>query len=371
MRTIFRSKLMFPVISLAILLAVWFWFCASRLMNSRLPPSQNEKAVLKAGKAGTSTQPGAREKDPLHGILASPPTPADPAIAGLAVASKPLHDRISGFVDELKAESLLDSVANLSRQKMFMWPGTFHPTVLLAIPVPQEYDRVDVETIMSCRRFLKVVEELSGISKQEAAGIVSNQINTSLAKYIEVYKAEWNALLANRRSKPQTRSAVIGFIMTYSDSPDGSPTLWGLRLQLLSLTLAAGNLELVSAKPAVLSVVNESYRQREVLYAEGDIGLGDRASVLRTSSLYNRQILATGILGTSGKNPGTRSIAKDNGWGERRLTKYDATDTPYDLGTRANGPIPPDFSRGEIFVKFRRPLNDEDFDRLVKEAKEP
>jgi hypothetical protein len=383
MFALWRSKLMFLTIGLITLLAVWLVSRTTPAMNSRPTHShRNEKPgasrkgpVLQAGNASTSTQPAVRVDDPLQGVLANPPKPADSGIAGLAIVSKPMHDRISRYVYVLKAESPRDSVANLSSQAMFQWPGAFRGNLTEAVPVPKECDRPTVERILSCRRFLKVIDEIAGIPRHEAACIIADQINTSLAKYVKAYDAEWNELLAKRRSNPQTqtRSFAAGFENSYSDDPepDGSPNLFGLRLQLLSLTMVAGNLGLSSAKAAVLSVLEEACRQRACLYAESDALLVDRAVVLNTASLYNRQILATGILGTSGQSLSTVSSAKDNRWEKRRLTKYDAADTPYDMLTRSNGPIPPDFSKGEIFVRFHGPLDDQGFDRLVKEVKGP
>jgi hypothetical protein len=375
----YRLKVLLICITCAMLVVVCLMLRVNGLTGTGVtlshgvshPEPAQEQGVLQEGRGGASIVPPVKAGGRLVDVLANPPKPVDPSIAALMVMSKPLHDRISQQIDELKAESLLDSIANLTHQNVFFWPGPLAEAGTRWIPVPKECDQHTVDTILSCRRVLKVIDGLASMPKQEAGSIVSDQINRSITEYVGAFEAEWKGLLSKRRGRHQTGVHNVGFRIRVPTSSGGPRNLWGIRLQLLSLTMIAGDLELASARPSVLSVLKEARRQRECLYAESEAEPADRASILATSTLYNRQILATGILGTSTRMSDGPSKNRDNRWEERRLTMYDASDTPYDILTRNDGPIPADFSKGEIFVRFHGPLDDQGFDRLVKEVKEP
>jgi hypothetical protein len=288
----------------------------------------------------------------------------------IITASIPMRLRIAEDVQVLKAESVEDSVRMLSEVQMFYWPGRPQNAGGVIFPLTQDIGQEDVERIMSNRRFLKVSRELSNLPKERASALVSEQISAALPRYRTMFEEMWKKVVDGRRNVPPGMPATAGPTLQISNNPDHSPTLAGLRLQLLSLVLISGNLELEAARPAVLSVVEEGCRQRERFYKDSEGNEMDRFLMLTTVGLYSRQILATGIQGTF--KPQTRPATAEqqahiDNWEARRLTHYDAAATPYDLLTRGGGPIPPDYTKGSIELRFHKGLDDKAFNDLWKQ----
>jgi hypothetical protein len=285
----------------------------------------------------------------------------------IITASIPMRRRIAEDVQVLKAESVEDSVRMLSEVQMFYWPGWPSDAGGVMFPLTQDIGQEDVERIISNRRFLKVLDELSNLPKERASALVTEQISAALPGYRTMFEEMWKKVVEGRRNVPPGMGATAGPTLQISNNPDHSPTLAGLRLQLLSLVLISGNLQLEAARPAVLSVVEEACRQRDRFYKDTEGNEMDRFLMLTTGGLYSRQILATGIQGTY--KPQTRPASSEqqaliDNWEARRLTHYDAAATPYDLLTRGGGPIPPDYTKGSIEVRFYKAVDEKGFDDL-------
>ena len=153
-----------------------------------------------------------------------------------------------------------------------------------------------------------------------------------------------------------------------SNNPDKSPVFHGLRYKILALVFTAGNLGLDETQPAVLNVAKIAIAQRKHWYYSREFSRIDRAGILLCAGIYNRQILATGLFGTSGQQEqGMKDMLEtvDIECQERKLTHFDSSATPYDFYA-AICRIPVDYSGGEQIVKFPEPIDDKSFDAILK-----
>jgi len=286
----------------------------------------------------------------------------DESFRPLIPESIPMRARIAKDVDTLRHESTQQSLAMLSEIEMFYWPGA--PTIG-PMPYSKEIPPLkvawDVESIMSNRRFLKVMEDLSQLDKGEAAALVIREVNETLPKYKEVFRKKWEHVVESRKEHP-------GLSLLISNNPDHSPTLLGLRFKLLTLVLIAANLELHEAYPAIMPVVKEAVKQRDFVYGTDVATEADRAIMVHAAGLYNSAILSTAVrmIGQDGR-AGVSGPSEGDSWVVRRLPVYYAAATPYDLLTRGGGPIPPDYSMGSISVRFHVAVDDDEFDSIVEE----
>ena len=298
---------------------------------------------------------------------------AHPAIAGagkslrlvsnsiqLGAASIPWRRMTLGQrVSALRDESVEESLQMLSQVWLFYrWPGSSGGAGEVQLPEDARAERVVVERIMSNRRFLKVFQELSEMSPTKAGQLVAREIERTLPAYREMSEEYWQ-FTTGQDKRPRSRPPSFNQI---SNNLDGSPTLYGLRHKLLSLVLIAGNLKLADSRPAIRSVVKEACRQRDRSYVATAEHRRLAWAMIHDVALHNRRILATGIIGTSAGKAG--QLAQDDGklagiFESRRLTHYDAAFTYYDRHGQ------PDFSKGEIHVKFHKGLDDAAFDKLV------
>ncbi len=354
-------------------------FLKARPWNTQLATSQNPASVNSKNENVISipeTKYQEDEKEKTAPSTATRPTAEnilgddfldavlDEELRGLIPASIPLRMRLGEQVRQLKDESVEESLQMLSQVEMFYWPGHPMGVQFVVLPLDAKTEQITVERIMSNRRFLKVFQELSEMSKTAAGHLVSQEIERTLPAYKAMSEECWNYLRGQDQS-PRSNPPSFNQI---SNNADGSPTLYGLRHKLLSLVLIAGNLELADSTPAIEAIVKEAYRQRDLSYGAAAEFQSKAWMMIHDVALYNRTILATGIIGTSGLADG--QLAQGDGkpsdeFEARHLTHYDAAATPYDLLTRGDGLIPADFTKGEIFVKFHKGLDDTAFDKLV------
>ncbi len=83
--------------------------------------------------------------------------------------------------------------------------------------------------------------------------------------------------------------------------------------------------------------------------------------MLKDAGLYQRQMLATGLLGT--RRVLAEGVPTEVKWESRTLVGYDASITEYD-GIGGNL----DKSKGEFTVHYAPPLDDADFDKMVQDV---
>lgn len=294
-------------------------------------------------------------------FLFSEPSFAQPATRNSAPSTAPslvvaLQARIAVDVEQLKKESLRESVEKLSGPRMFYWPAGSLGGYFTEIPARDSAELHSINRIASNRRFLKVFDQLGALPKAEAAQIISSQLLKSLPKYQELFEQNLQRLVESRKQLAGKETASHGFT---ADLPeDDTPTLHGFRLQILSLMLIAGNLELTDAAPALSQVSAVAFAQRSLLYKkDGEHSELDRATILVDASLYNRTVLATVAIDAM-KIPPQAELRQET----KVLTKFDAAFTEFDRTARVR--VPPDFSKGTVKLSFRSPVADPLLDGL-------
>jgi hypothetical protein len=267
-------------------------------------------------------------------------------------------------VSVLRKETLAQSVENLSQAGMFFWPGAGmqkYDIRLEIFPLPSQVGYWDVEPVMSNRRFLKVLDELGKLPKEKASALVRSELKRALPWYKKLVAEDLEK--AKEAIKPGVRPpSVGGFVI----EPPGKPPTWtGLRFKILTLVLVAGNLELKECRPEIIEIALEAKASYADYRRADKFNFASAYYLVRDESLYSRQILATGLLGTSHGLDAAKhqQVLLES----RELTKFDAKATMYDLHGRL-GAEPVDFTKGRLTVRWTAPLDDEGFDRLLASA---
>lgn len=264
---------------------------------------------------------------------------------------------VTPLCDLLRAESIEESVEMLHQIGEYI----ARPPAYVRAGVPLFHDNGphDVEQIMSNRRFLKILEELGSMPKSQASLIVNREINKTLPLYL--------SMLDEKVDRCRVAGKVRGGGQM-SNNPDKSPVFGGLRFKILALIFTAGNLGLDETHPAVLNVARVAITQRKQWYYSREFRRIDRGKILSQFGLYNRQILVTGLFGTSNQQEkGMEDMLEtvDIECQERKLTHFDSSATVHDFYARICG-IPVDYSGGEQIVKFPEAIDDKSFDAILK-----
>jgi hypothetical protein len=281
-----------------------------------------------------------------------------------------MADRVGKILEN---ESIQDSLSKLSEYQLFMWPGgigTYSQEYVLRIPLYKTIGKGDILKILGNRRFLKIIQDLSAMPKEKAAGLVNNEIDSSLQEYNQLLDEDLREIAHIVKEDPNIRQQNNSGYSFASFTPDGKPTLLGVRCKVLSLVLIAGNLELKQCQPAITKVLETAIEQRNTFYNKDLWYESDAFVMLLQAGLYNRQILATGVLGTSIEPNKAEEVLKNTGrkMANEKLTKFDSPVAAYDL-TRWQEGKATDYSKGELNVKYLAPLSDSAFDNLINAVK--
>jgi hypothetical protein len=275
-----------------------------------------------------------------------------------------IRQLIDAQIEQLRRESTAESVKQLREVEMFYWPGyRFDGAGSIALPLAADVGSHWVDQILSNRRFLKVFDELSRMSPAQAAETINNQVRESLPIYRSLLAKDMATLKRNRAALPPGTPSTAGLSLQISNNSDGTPTLNGLRLQLLSLALVAGNLKLTEAKASILELVHQAESQRQLLYQPDPVLIkADRFCILADASLYQRQILATALLGAAG--PPIEAKKPDAGvtalpYRVEVLPRFDTRVTRYDQAAGAEGANDPANQEGQLRLRVLEPLTDE------------
>ena len=262
----------------------------------------------------------------------------------------------------LNRESLDESIARLDEMRMYEGPDKVpidaYSALSMGIPVPCSHEIWPIHQVLHSRRFLKVHDELSRLPKDAAGRMVSDAILARLTVYVELFEGKLTGYLDALERNPGTGVAFGVY------SADGSPTMMGLRFQLFSLVLLAGSLELPGAA-AVDRVTEAALGQRWRLDGHDKMSENAACSWLYMVSLYNRQILASGFVGTEPDTEEARRRAHALGVGAIRLklTKYDAERLVKTWQRESSGR--PDFAGGSQQVSFCGALEYGQFSELI------
>jgi hypothetical protein len=281
--------------------------------------------------------------------------------------------RIDKIIRILEKESVEESLAQLSDFYLYMWPGwgwTIGKAHKIEIPLPETIGKDKILDILGNRRFLKVIEDLSLLPKEQAESLVNKEITSSLQEYKELFgdflKENEKFFEKDFKIRQQTHE-VIGFP---GYIPGGKPTLSAMRYKVLALVLIAGNLQLKQTQPAITKVLETAIEQRNRFYNKNLWHEADSFTVLTMASLYNRQILATGVLGTFIETDKAEEILKKAGckMASEKLTHFYSPVALYDLSHFLEGKAT-DYSKGELTIQYLAPLTDSAFDALITAIK--
>jgi hypothetical protein len=277
-----------------------------------------------------------------------------------------LAAHIESEIAVLRAESLHDSMVKLSDVNMYYSPGPAPSAGSWSdeqyLPLKPDADLETTEAILSNRRFRKVLGEMTRLSssqRDKAAKMLNEELNSALAEYLPLYHAELQLIASNY---PASSPAFqIG------TRPGGPVVVVGARLKVLSLTWISGLLELTDEAGLVKRVARMAVEQRDALYKASEPQALARSEVLRMVSLYNRQLISAALLGTTADRSSRETALRTTGatWQERNLAGFNAALTEFDAPVLSKM-MEPDHSQGTVTVRFPAPLDDVNFDSLLK-----
>lgn len=276
---------------------------------------------------------------------------------------------VDRIINMLEKENLDKSLSMLLQVQLY-YPGEMsmaNEGQVPKIPLDSSAGRIDVSAILSNRRFLKVLKELSNLPKEQADQKVCQHLKVAIETYNKTFKKymkDYGKVLEENRKNPE-RGKPIGFISYVSD---GRITLKAIRYKVLAIVLIAGQLNLPESGKYVNEVLEIALEQRKTFYNTDAFTPSNTVIMLEGGSLYNRQILAMALLGTHLPDEYSQKILQQNSKKitDYKLTSYNAAATPFERSLRAMGT---DYSKGSINVKIIEPLNDSEFDKIVESVK--
>ena len=269
----------------------------------------------------------------------------------------------------LKEESLEQSLYRLKNINLFFSPGAVESGRIVfegeenRLPLSEELEKYSIEVIMSNRRVLKLYAELGKLSKVSAAKWVNQYLTEVMVEYRSAYekKEKENRAKCLEKVDAGRDNSITGVSFVSNTPHPNEVTLSGLRYAVLSLIWLAGALELEDTHTSIVDVAREGVLQRNRLYDDTVHHMTYKESVLKYLSLYNRTIIGNALIRTS-KSLSSRldleripSLLQEKRFSQ---TSYDATCTIYDK-------MRPDFSRGEIIIKYYTGITDGFFNSLM------
>lgn len=277
-------------------------------------------------------------------------------------------DKVEKVVATLQKETPTESVSNLFYVNEYFSTGPVFDVVPL-----ENNDLVSIYEIMSNRRFSKVFSELAKMDKKAASQLVKTNLVSALTAYSRLYDQEIRLRSPVFIIKTNTDTAfnvTVAFQMGTRPGEEGEVTLLGERGKVFSLVWISAMLKLTDNKELVDQVVRLALKQRaDLLPGDPTLEPSFKKSMLRGASLYNRQILSSGLIGVTFKEAGTESdVMKKVGiqWQQRTLAAYDAALTEFDRPVQSAA-MAPDYSTGSLMVNYVSPMNDTNFDLLLQE----
>jgi len=270
----------------------------------------------------------------------------------------------------LEKETLAESIDKLSEIDQYMKGGEFlyfSQGIYTHIPLEPSVGQIDLATIMGNRRFLKVMQDLSKLPEKDASLIVSENLQTTLKEYEDSFNSYMKfheKALKDNVKKYRLRSPlnIIGFSERI---PSEKPSLRGLRYKILSLVLIAGNLDLRLNKNNINEITKIALDQKKLFYDPNAFCAPDATTMLTLASLYNRQILSIGMIGTDeNKKEILEKLQKekDNSLKVKKLVPYNALVTPLEA-KRLFSPV--DDSKGTMDVQCFDKMSDQAFENIV------
>lgn len=292
------------------------------------------------------------------------------AAAELKQNAPKLQGRLAGQIAQLESESTKESLARLAQVDWYFWPGPKSEGGFVAIGVPlsKETGQRDLEAIGSNRRFSKIFAESASMDRAVLSRMVSDELARGIEAYLKLYADEMQRLAPiYKKEKLIGQASYSGPTFVTGGTKDEEVVIVGLRLKILALVALSGTRNLSECKPHVERVVRIALLQRQELYEDASVVSPFKSEMLKWASLYNRQILGCALLQLSLGASDQTLTARDVGlsWSETQLASFKAVLTEFDLPVRS-GLAPADNSLGNWPIRFLNPLDDAQFDHLVK-----
>ncbi len=277
-----------------------------------------------------------------------------------------VEERIRSHIEILKNETLEETLQKLSLLEMYHWPGPPTRNMIQYAPSQrnQADDERDVHAILSNRRFLKALQELSAIPNDQAVSYVNRSLEQALVEYLRLFEEYMNEVAPFFLVDAEAIEG--GVALPVSDNADGSPTLAGLRLQILSMVLIASHLKLDHASAVISKVVQTANSQYKQFHDNSSYQEAFCRATLSRVSLYNRQILASCMLSFLAVEHSRTEIVKKykSQWKAAKLTYYDSKATPYDQHvTRHVARI--DYPVNPLVVHYLGPIDEDQYSEIV------
>jgi len=247
-----------------------------------------------------------------------------------------------------EGESIAESLKQLANINMFRAPTREFFGVKEWIPLPADLDRDDLQAIMNSLPFPRIFEYLSETNKTAASEIVNRELSAAITEYLSLYDAEILRTSPHfTLDKLADQKAFSGPVFV-EGVPEGKVVIRGARFRVLTLVWTSGMLGLTGTKDQVERAVRLSVKQRTALYDDPTLHPFYKREMLRLASLYNRQILSTGLLGAVLDDASQSSVLKaaDAEWQERRL----------------------DYSGRSLVLRIASPMNDAHFEILLEKS---
>lgn len=300
----------------------------------------------------------------------------DSAESLLKAAAPALHEKISREVITLERESIAESLDKLTDVNLYYWPGPSASKansggiIVEYLPLDKEAGLTDMEAINSNRRFCKCFEQFSTAKRATVSDMINMDLARTIADYVKMYDAEMERFAPYYKlDKLEGQSTITGPTFITGNVQDGKIVIAGVRLKILALVWICGAMELTDCKTNIENVARIAAKQRMDLYAETTLHPFFRSEMLKRASLYNCQIIGSGLLGVIANSEMSTSVLKELGlqWQERKLSSYKAALSEFDLPVQS-GVMKPDYSLGSLTIKFISPLDDAQFDQLMKKC---
>ncbi len=321
----------------------------------------------------TSDQPHAKE--PVDAAQPSALTEEQKLQARLKKYRDDRRQQRIELIDRLRGESHDESIAllvsldpylrnnyMLSKGKFALENGIVH-TDFEGID-PRHHTKAVVQ-ILSNRRFLKVLHE-SRDDPHRSTKLLGNAIIESLSAYDGAYQT-----LVEREIERPNSNAGPGLFGTRRGDPVRNPSVDGLRLKIFSCLLALSHLKDEEAREIVRAVVDRAMQQRESLVTQKELAF-DHMFRCWSSSLFNKRILATALIETSGREDLTARYE----WEDTRLNPFDSPMVLYERADHGGGGFaggmgsPIQYADEVITLRIVAPLTDDEFRVLLSEFEE-
>jgi len=272
--------------------------------------------------------------------------------------------KVEKTVAGLQGETPSQSVSNLYYVTDYFNPGVQFNSGISE----QNRDQADLEAILSNRRFRKVFSELGKMDKAKASQLVKTNLISALGNYSSLYERHLHSLMPLGKITNSTQLIPITFVTGFTKPEDaGKETIVGEKMKVLSLVWISGMLKLTDNQELVDQVARLALKQKAELDNDPTLESHLKENILWETSLYNRRILSSGLMGVSFKETGMETNAmKAAGvkWEQKTLVGYEAALTEYD---KPFFPMGADRSTGTITVNYVSYLTDANFDQLLQE----